>query len=313
MTALAERTAPAIPPAGNRDLVLVVDDSPIDARLAARAVELALGVRTRQVADGVAALEAIARERPALVVTDLGMPEMDGLELVRAVADRYPHLPVILMTSQGSEAVALEAMRAGAANYVPKQVMREQLPAAAQSVLTVSRTDRHRQRFLEGIEHLDCTVRLENDPALLPVFIAHVQEQLERIGLCDAKRRLLVGVALEEALLNGMYHGNLELGSKLREDGAGALERIAALRRLQPPYASRRLHVRYMLTPDMARFAIRDEGPGFDVRSVPDPSNPENMIKPIGRGLMLIRTFVDDVSHNATGNEIVLRISRKPG
>jgi anti-sigma regulatory factor (Ser/Thr protein kinase) len=55
-----------------------------------------------------------------------------------------------------------------------------------------------------------------------------------------------------------------------------------------------------------AVFVIRDEGPGFDVATVPDPTDPENFTKPSGRGLLLIRTFMDEVKHNAAGNEITL-------
>jgi len=55
-----------------------------------------------------------------------------------------------------------------------------------------------------------------------------------------------------------------------------------------------------------AVFAVRDEGPGFDVSGIPDPTDPENMLKPSGRGLLLIRTFMDEATHNAAGNEITL-------
>ena len=58
---------------------------------------------------------------------------------------------------------------------------------------------------------------------------------------------------------------------------------------------------------DSALFVIRDEGPGFDVSKLPDPTDPENLCKPCGRGTMLIRTFMDEVSDNPTGNQITLR------
>ena len=62
---------------------------------------------------------------------------------------------------------------------------------------------------------------------------------------------------------------------------------------------------------DEARFVIRDEGPGFDPRTLPDPTDPENLLKPSGRGVMLIRTFMDAVAFNETGNEITM-IKRQP-
>jgi hypothetical protein len=51
---------------------------------------------------------------------------------------------------------------------------------------------------------------------------------------------------------------------------------------------------------------IADEGPGFDTRSIPDPTDPENFLRPSGRGLLLIRTFMQETYHNEAGNEITL-------
>jgi anti-sigma regulatory factor (Ser/Thr protein kinase) len=65
------------------------------------------------------------------------------------------------------------------------------------------------------------------------------------------------------------------------------------------------------LTHSEATISIRDQGPGFDPKSLPDPTDPENIGKISGRGLLLIRTFMDDVRFNDTGNEITL-VKRKP-
>jgi anti-sigma regulatory factor (Ser/Thr protein kinase) len=51
---------------------------------------------------------------------------------------------------------------------------------------------------------------------------------------------------------------------------------------------------------------ITDEGPGFDLSTVPDPGDPENFLKPSGRGLLLVRSFMDEAYHNAKGNVITL-------
>ena len=53
-------------------------------------------------------------------------------------------------------------------------------------------------------------------------------------------------------------------------------------------------------------YRIRDEGPGFDRSALPDPTDPANLEKVSGRGLMLIHAFMDEVSHNASGNEITM-------
>ncbi len=53
-------------------------------------------------------------------------------------------------------------------------------------------------------------------------------------------------------------------------------------------------------------YAIRDEGPGFDPSTLPDPTDPANLERVSGRGLLLIHAFMDEVRHNPTGNEITM-------
>jgi anti-sigma regulatory factor (Ser/Thr protein kinase) len=127
------------------------------------------------------------------------------------------------------------------------------------------------------------------------------------MNLCDELDRLRVGTALGEALVNAIDHGNLELDSNLRQQHHGIRYRqLAGERCRQPPYSQRRVHVTARFTPSEATFVIRDEGPGFDPAALPDPTDPENLLKPSGRGVMLIKTFMDDVRFNTRGNEITM-------
>jgi len=66
-------------------------------------------------------------ELPDLVVTDWQMPEIDGLELVNTIGDKYPEVPVVLMTAHGSEVVAAQALANGAASFVPKSDLADNL------------------------------------------------------------------------------------------------------------------------------------------------------------------------------------------
>ena len=105
---------------------------------------------------------------------------------------------------------------------------------------------------------------------------------------------------------NAIEHGNLELDSGLRNDPNGAYQRLASERRRQTPFCDRLVHIRARLSSEEAIITLRDQGPGFDPSVLPDPTDPENIGKISGRGLLLIRTFMDDVFFNETGNEITL-------
>jgi len=147
---------------------------------------------------------------------------------------------------------------------------------------------------------------LENDPALIPGVLAQLLAVAERLRLFDEKTVHRVGLALHEALLNGIHHGNLELDSALRQGDERTYHRLAEYRRRMPRYRGRRLHVAARFDPSGAVFVIRDDGRGFNPNRLPDPTDPEILDRPCGRGLLLIRAFMDEVAFNASGNEITL-------
>jgi anti-sigma regulatory factor (Ser/Thr protein kinase) len=115
-----------------------------------------------------------------------------------------------------------------------------------------------------------------------------------------------VCIALEEALLNAIFHGNLQLSSDLRQDGEEAYYRLAEERRGIVPFRDRQVFCTARLSHAEVRVTIRDEGPGFDPTTLPDPTDPANLGRIGGRGLLLIRTFMDSVTHNQAGNEVTL-------
>ena len=90
--------------------ILVVDDSATDRRVAGGLLQRRAGWNIQFAVDGREALGLIADETPDVVLTDLQMPEMNGLELVEAMRQHHPLVPVILMTAQGSESIAAEAL-----------------------------------------------------------------------------------------------------------------------------------------------------------------------------------------------------------
>ncbi len=108
-------------PSSSHPLVLVVDDE-ADSRDALARVLASEGFRVQTATDGIDALERAAELPPDLILTDLAMPRMDGVELVSRLQARAPDLPVIVVTSTHDLTTAINAMRAGADNYVTKPI-----------------------------------------------------------------------------------------------------------------------------------------------------------------------------------------------
>lgn len=282
--------------------VLVVDDSAVDRKLTASLLSKATDWKVDVCENGRAALTRMEAGLPDLVVSDLRMPDIDGFELVTSLKQTHPAVPVIIITSQGSEELALDALRNGAASYCPKVRMSTDLIDIAKSVLMVSYKEKKSKQVLSRITSSRFSFQLENDSSLIPPMIEHLQSHM--IGW-DETDRLRVGVALDESLLNAMHHGNLEVDSRLRDEDDGEKYRCQIKQRLtETPFCQRKVSLDAQFSAEMIELRVRDEGPGFEPSSVPDPTRPENLEKPSGRGLLLIRSFMTEVSHNEVGNEI---------
>jgi two-component system response regulator HydG len=115
-------------------LIMVVDDEEAN-RLTIERILVREGYDVRHAEDGRQALDRIRDEPPALLLTDLKMPGMDGLALMRAARQLVPDLEVILMTAYGTVETAVEAMKEGAYDFVTKPLRRTDLARSVKNAL----------------------------------------------------------------------------------------------------------------------------------------------------------------------------------
>jgi CheY-like chemotaxis protein/anti-sigma regulatory factor (Ser/Thr protein kinase) len=289
-----------------------VDDSAVDRRLVGGLLSRFADWGVEYAAQGLEALEKMALGLPDLVLTDLVMPAMDGLELVSAVKSRYPQVPVILMTSRGSEEIAVQALQQGAASYVPKRLLAKRLAETIHRVLAIAGRHRCHAQLLGCMARMQCTFELANDHTLMEALVAYLQDGVVQMGLCDPAECTRIGIALEEALVNAMHHGNLEVSTELRGEDDERYYALVAARRQQSPYKDRRVFVEANLSRDEAVFVVRDEGPGFDLATLPDVDDPAGLERAGGRGVLLMRAFMDEVTFSEQGNAVMLVKRRKP-
>jgi serine/threonine-protein kinase RsbW len=118
------------------------------------------------------------------------------------------------------------------------------------------------------------------------LFTEDLLEQLGAYGWAPSEI-FAIHLAAEEAIVNGIVHGN----------------------KLDP---AKRVHVSCLVSPDLVRIEVIDEGPGFDPASVPDCTLDERLDVPSGRGVMLMRSFMTRIEYNAKGNAVLLEKKRAP-
>lgn len=150
--------------------------------------------------------------------------------------------------------------------------------------------------MIDPVDPVDPRQRGERDLVLeLPTDIRTIEHAVDYvIGRCPAcaeeARRLQLNfrVGLTEALSNAMLYGNSRDPSK-------------------------RVRVEVCFTRGRIQACVTDQGAGFDPSSVPDPTQPENLAKPCGRGLFLMRKLMDEVWYNDQGNQVTLVLKLEAG
>ena len=132
-----------------------------------------------------------------------------------------PNLPVILMTAFGSGEIAVEALKKGAAHYVPKLRLAEDLLQTVEGVLALVRETRQKTRLLETLVESRFRFVLPNEENLIAGLVDFLQDRIcYRNPDCDENVLMQVGIAVQEAIRNAMHHGNLEVSSELRRESS---------------------------------------------------------------------------------------------
>lgn len=290
--------------------ILIVDDSEMD-RLRVKSFLAAhrSDLTTRFANDGIEAIAAIEQDMPDLIVTDLLMPNMNGLELVSRVKDCCPLIPIILMTSQGSEEIASEALEKGAVSYVPKSVLKEYLPSTIDRTLEVSFRDRRHSRLMHALDHSETTFQIQNDPDLIELATNFYQEMLRCMPLGNEGNRLRVGNAIKHALWHVWYFGNLEIEPAIDDDKE--FRRLVQERSEALPYCSRSMVVSARITPRSSEFRISHEGQPLQL---PESHSGNGLsAAPFTRGLVLISRMMDTFQIEEGGHALVMSKQSEAG
>ena len=299
-------------------IILVVDDNETDRQLIGGLLKPKLDWIVQFANDGSEALELIGAVFPDVVVTDLQMPGLNGIQLCAEAKAEYPHVPIILVAGQGSEELAVEALQAGATSYVPKKGLSKYLLETVEQILAFSSRDKSKERLIR--EHTSSAryqFSLGADQSLIAPLVDFVGSAMQTLGIGDQSEQRHISVAIEESILNALFHGVLELDSdsvriarqQLHDEGESEAvhERSA-----KSPYKDRHIKVAVDLNRHQVSIVVRHDGVGFNVDETIERAGQMSQLSSVkGRGLTLINTIMDDYKFDETGNEIRMHLKVK--
>lgn len=208
-----------------------------------------------------------------LVITDL---DVDGPVDSSPNGDGPVCLPN-LCPPLGHEHV--KAFKICAANFRRDTFNEDELKELVATVLDYKIRFVDKEELVQGLhEHIE--FELPSALSLMHIVLDYLMKRVEKLGVIKPERSNLF-IALDEAFVNAVKHGN--------KFDAEKLVRIVA-----------------EVSNKEARFTIEDEGEGFDVNSIPDPLDPENLFKTSGRGVLFIYNIMDEVVYNERGNRLTM-------
>ena len=128
------------------------------------------------------------------------------------------------------------------------------------------------------------SIEIRNDILELERVSRQILQEIAS-GSFSEEEVFAIHLALEEVLVNALKHGNKNNSDK-------------------------KINIEYNITNDKFEITVTDQGDGFEPEHVPDPRNDENICKTSGRGMLLIRSYMDKVEYNEKGNSVMLLKNR---
>lgn len=270
------------------DRILVVDDEPALLDLMVEVLQEA-GFAATPARDGVAALEWLGREPFDLLLTDIRMPRMDGIELLARVRELSVRPRIVVLTSDEAPETMLRAVREQALHYLTKPVNAERLVGVVREALAGPVPTHPIEVLSARPDWVELLVPCELAAAdIIQGFLARLDADL------SVDVRESVGRVFRELLLNAVEWGG----------------------RLDP---SRRVRISYLRARRMLLYRIADPGSGFRlddlshaaVSNLPDDpaghlvTRQEKGLRPGGFGLLIAQAMADELLYNEARNEVV--------
>lgn len=266
------------------------------------------------VEDTESLLSAIQSREYDLVVTDLLMPELQGLELLRKIKEYRPSQSIVVVADEELAGSADECMRSmRALDILHRPLQKNVVSGVLGRIITALKAHSLRGDLdKENIAEISFPYKKtytftsqEYDAQKLKIPVLDLLLQAGKIELNVALR---IELAFQEAVTNALEHGNLELESvwkeQVDENGRDRYSTVKQQRLQDPTYSFRKIHIEVWCVENLLSITIRDEGKGFPLDTSVETKNSSEDLYCHGRGLTIMNSVMDEVTY-AEGGSVV--------
>lgn len=286
--------------------VLIVEDDPASMNY----LEIILnkeGLEYRTAADGQQGLEIFKSYQPHIVLSDINMPNMSGIELLSAIKKIQPQTIIIMLTAFNSEEYVIESMRYGANNYLKKPILRENIVGLLRKYKAVLYARNQHKQIHNFVQTHSFTMDFESDIHQVPFIINYLIDEIDSLFKEDEAMGIRLG--LDEIIINAIEHGNLEISyvEKSYAIQENRFEQLLEERRHDTVRGGRRVALSFEYCKEFCEWIIQDEGKGFNPQDIPNPITSDASEMLHGRGIFITRFQFDEMEYMGKGNKVRLR------
>ena len=256
--------------------------------------------------NGNQALEMHTEHKPDLIISDVRMPEMDGIELLERLRSIEEESIIIIVTGHSNEGLALRSLELGANNYIKKPISLSELKLIIRRYSNILESKSMSKQLPELIEDRTLTLQLPTNTHIIASVIDYFQD---KIGyFYTAKQLFQIELGLTELITNAIEHGNLAIS---KEDKSLALkdntlECLYEERLKDKTLAERTATIVFKQTKTYCSWLITDQGKGFSWKSLPNPTHLSHIGELHGRGVFLSKLQFDELEYFGTGNSVLV-------
>lgn len=286
--------------------VLIVEDDPASLNY----LEIILGkegLQYKTATNGEEGLEIFKEYKPHIVLSDINMANMNGIELLAAIKKIQPQTIVIMLTAYNSEDFVIEAMRYGANNYLKKPIFRDSIIGLLRKYKNIILSRNTHSKIQSFVKKHSFTMEIGNDMDILPYIINHLIESVELVFKEDECMGIRLG--LDEIVINAIEHGNLNITyvEKTQAIKNNTLEKLHESRRNAPENIQKKVTIQFEMNDTFCEWIIKDQGKGFNPSLIPNPILTESTESLHGRGIFITQFQFDEMEYTENGTMVRLR------
>ncbi len=252
---------------------------------------------------GASGIEKFEEYNPDIVITDMRLPDISGDQVIIEIKKKNKDVPIIVITGYSDQDLILNAMKNGAVDLLKKPFKPKDLKYLINKIESLFQKIRLKVT-MDIFKWGKKSLQIGNDISAIPYVIENVFSNISHLLEND----YFVRVGLQEILLNSIEHGNLNISYEEKQQALdeGNYSDFLKERMNNDLYKDKKINVCVFSNNEYLKIQIKDEGNGFNISSIPDPNDSDNLLGESGRGVMLAMNSFNEVNYNEKGNEVIL-------